>query len=170
MSSWGRSSGVPRLGVTEERPAHPGVGGEDQVAQGLDERPLAVDALVQLVGRKRAGALDGAGPEPLDDVPGLAVAGGVGRAHLGPVGVPPVELGLDERRDVDAVDADVLDVAGDVDVLEPDVAGAKAPQVDLAERRTAQVDVVEGGAVEVDVLEEGAGQPGPFEAAPVWSS
>jgi len=64
--------GVPRLGLAEEGATHPRVGGEDEVPLGLDEGPLTVDALVQLVGREGAGALDGAGPEALEDVPGLA--------------------------------------------------------------------------------------------------
>jgi len=47
-----------------------------------------------------------------------------GRVHLRAVGHPAVELGLDQRTDVDPVDGHALDLAGDLDVdqLEPDEA------------------------------------------------
>src|SRR4051794_31518449 len=62
---------VPRRGVAEDRPAHPGIGRERQVPQRLGERPLAVDRLVQQGRLEPAGALDRAVPEPLEDVPRL---------------------------------------------------------------------------------------------------
>jgi len=74
------------------------------MAQRLDERPLAVDRLVQQFRRQAPGPFDGIAPEPPQDVPRLAETGRVCRAHLGPVGVPPVELRIDQWPDVDAID------------------------------------------------------------------
>ena len=48
------------------------------------------------------------GPQLLDEVPGVAEARGVGRAQPEPLGVEPVELGLDQRQDLHAVDRDVV--------------------------------------------------------------
>jgi hypothetical protein len=90
------------------------------VPQRLDERPLAVDGLVQQVRVQPAGALDGPRPQPLDDVPRLAEAGRFRRAHPGALRVLPVELSLDQWADVDAVDPDVEDVAVEVDVVQID--------------------------------------------------
>ena len=47
---------IPRGRLAEDGTVHPGVGGEDQVAQRLDERPLAVHPLVQRLGVQPAGA------------------------------------------------------------------------------------------------------------------
>jgi hypothetical protein len=107
---------IPRRRVAEHGPPDPRVGGERQVAQRLGERPLAVDRLVQQFRRQAAGPGDGLVPEPLHGVPRLAEARRVRRAHLGPVGVALVQLGVDQRPDVDTVDRHVLDFAGDVDV------------------------------------------------------
>ena len=77
------------------------------MAQRLDERPLVVDVLVQqrrVELCERASTV--AGPQVLDHRPCLAEAGRVGRAQLGPFGVATIQLRLDERADVDAVDAE----------------------------------------------------------------
>ncbi|MFN0283000.1 MAG: hypothetical protein ACKVZ6_13670 [Kineosporiaceae bacterium] len=60
--------------------------------------------------------------------------------HLRAVGHPAVELGLDQRTDVDPVDRHALDLAGDLDVdqLEPDEADVveeMAPQVRVLDVR-----------------------------------
>jgi hypothetical protein len=49
-----------------------------------------------------------------DDIPCLLEADGVCWAHLGAIGISPVELGVDQRADVDAIDRHVLDLAVDV--------------------------------------------------------
>ena len=59
-------------------------------------------------------------------------SGSVG-AHPGPLGVAPVELRVDERRDVDPVDQQVLDLAVDPDVAQFDAAHHDPAQVDGAE-------------------------------------
>jgi hypothetical protein len=53
------------------------------VTQRLDERPLAVDRLVQQFRRQAPGPFDGVAPETPEDVPRLAETGRVCRAHLG---------------------------------------------------------------------------------------
>ena len=73
-------------------------------------------------------------------VPRFAEACGVGRAHLGPVRIPPVEFGLDQRPDVDAVDRQVHDLAVDIDVAKLDAAHHDPGQVRAAQARTGQVD------------------------------
>jgi hypothetical protein len=62
--------------------------------------------------------------------------GRVNRAHLGPVGVAPVQLGLDQRGDVDPVDGHVHELAGDLDVS----------HLDAAQHGPAQVRALEPGA------------------------
>ena len=96
------------------------------------------DPLVEQLGWQRARPFLGAGPEPLEDLPRFLEALDGGRMHLGPVGHAAVELGLDQRADVDAVDRHIFDLAGDLDVdqLEAD-----------------EADVVEGDRAEVGVLD-----------------
>jgi hypothetical protein len=75
----------------------------------------------------------GLAPEPLKDVPRLAQPGRGRRAHLGPVRIPPGELGLDQRPDVDPVDGHVHDLAVDVDV---DELGTASPRGSCRRRGT----------------------------------
>jgi hypothetical protein len=105
--------------VAQNRSQHPRVGGEDQVPQRLDEGPLAIDALVQPVLRERLRALDGRVPSASDDVPCSPEPVGVGRSHERAVGVAAVELGVDQRADIDTVDGHVIEVGVDLDPLEP---------------------------------------------------
>jgi hypothetical protein len=126
------------------------------VTQGLDERPLAVYRLVQQLGWQAARPFDGLAPEPFEDVPGRTEAGWVSRAHLGPVGISPVQLGFDQRADVDPVDGHVHDFAVDVDVDQFDTAHHDPAQVDAAEPGARQVDGEQFRAAEVDTLEPGA--------------
>ena len=135
---------VPRRRVAEDRPAHPRVGGEDQVAQRLDERPLAVDRLVQQVGSAAGGPARRCRPtaarrrpRPRGTRPGRSGASG-------PVGVAPVELGLDERADVDAVD------------------GARS-RISPVMSTSHQLDAAQGDAVQVD-----AAEPAPLRSTS-WS-
>jgi hypothetical protein len=82
------------------------------VAQGLGERPLAVDPLVPHGLGQPLGARDALRPAALDGVPHRAVL--VRRPHpaqLPPLGIPPVEFGGHEAGDVDVVDDDPAAVA-----------------------------------------------------------
>ena len=72
---------VPGRRHPQDGAFHPGVGGEDEVAQGLDERPLSVDPLMQQFRGQPPGPLDGLGPQPFQDVPGFAVPGRAGWAQ-----------------------------------------------------------------------------------------
>ena len=149
----------------EDRPPDPGVGGEYQVAQGLDERPLAVHRLVQQFGRQAPGPFGGLAPHPPEDVPRLAETGRVCRAHLGPVGVPPVELRIDQRRDVDAIDRHILDLAVDVHADQFDAPHHGPAQVHPAEPGAGQVHGVELHTAEVSPLEPGAAEIGTDEVS-----
>jgi hypothetical protein len=146
---------VPRRRPAQDRAADPGVGGEDEVAQRLDEGILVVDPLVQQVRVHPAGPVHGLLPQPLEDIPGLAVPVRIGRAHLGAIRVAAVEFGLHQGHDVDPVDRDVLEQAVDFHVH----------QERAADHGVRQVDVAEPGAGEVDLLEPGAGQVLPGEVS-----
>jgi hypothetical protein len=104
---------------------------------------------VQQVGRQPLGPLDRRRPHPFDDRPRLAEAVRVGRVELRPFRVAPVQLGLDERHDIDAVDPDVADLAVDVDILQPRAAQRRAGEVHVAEPRAAEIDLLEPRAGEV---------------------
>ena len=144
----GQAQRIPGRRLAQDRAADPGVGGEDEVAQRLDEGPFVVDPLVQQVRGHPARPRDGLLPQPLEDVPGLAEPVGIGRAHPGPIRITAVEFGFHQRHDVDAVDPHVLDQAVDVHVH----------QERAADHGAGQVDVAEPGAGQVDHLEPGAGQ------------
>src|SRR5262245_3517928 len=113
---------MPGRRLAEHDSSDPRIGCEAEVSQRLDERPLTIDLLVQPGLRGAPGALDGDGPTRLEDRPRPAKAVRVARAHLRPVRVQAVELRVDERRDVDAVDAHVPDVTVDVEVPKVDTA------------------------------------------------
>jgi len=99
------------------------------------------------------GAGDCLVPAAFDDVPRLAEAGRVGRAHLGPLGIPPVELGLDVRPDVDPVDRQVLDLATDLDVGQLNAPHDHPGHVDAPEPHAGQVAGPELRAGQVDPVE-----------------
>jgi len=93
-----------------------------------------------------AGLRAGLRPEPLDGVPHRAdVVGVAAFAELHALGVAAVQFGADEAGDVDAVDRDVAEVAGDADVDQPAVADRDAGQVAVREPGAAQVGDVEPG-------------------------
>jgi len=135
------------------------------VAQRLDERPLAADGLVQQLRWQAAGPFDGLAPEPLEDVPRLTEAGWVCRAHLGPVGIPPVQLRVHQGPDVDTIDRQVLDLALDVGAGQFDTPHHDPAQVDTAEPGAGQVDGAQQRAAEVNALEPGATQIGTNEVS-----
>jgi hypothetical protein len=154
----GQVERVPRRRLAQDRAVHPGVGGEDQVAKRLDEGPLPVDPLVQQLRGHPAGSRDGLPPQPFQDVPGVAEPVGVGRAHLGPVRVTAIQLGLHQGHDVDPVDPQVTDPSADIHVDQGRAADRHPGQVDEVEARAGQGDVSELGAVQVHALEPGTGQ------------
>src|SRR3954447_3628180 len=75
---------VPGQGVAERHPADPGGAREVEVAQRLDEGPLAADLLVQELGKEGSCPVLGVGPQPLEDRPRLLEPLDGGRVHLGP--------------------------------------------------------------------------------------
>ena len=76
----------------------------------------------------------------------------------------PVELCLDQRPDLDAVDRDVADLAVDGDAVEDDPAEPGAGEVDLPELEAGGVGAVDGGVVEVDLREPRAREVDLLEA------
>jgi hypothetical protein len=96
---------------------------------------------------------DGLVPEPLEDAPRVADAGRVCRAHLGPAGIPPIQLGVHQGPDVDAIDRLVHDLAVDVNVDQFDAPHHDPAQVDPAEPGAGQVDRAELRAAEVNALD-----------------
>src|SRR6266581_3827398 len=59
------------------------------------------------------------------------------------------------RRDVDAVDPDVADLAVDVDILQPRAAQRRAGEVHVAEPRAAEIDLLEPRAGQILLHELG---------------
>jgi hypothetical protein len=154
----GQAERMPRRRVAESSPADPRIGGEHEMPQRLDERPLLVDTLVQPLSRQCPGPIDSPRPQPLESSPRFPITVGIHRPHLGPLGLSTIELGPHQRYDVDAVDPQVLDLGVDLDVHQRGTADRDAAQVDQLEPRTGQVDIVEARSGQVDVLEPGAGQ------------
>jgi hypothetical protein len=58
---------------------------------------------MQQLGVQPSGPGDRLALKPLDDVQSLPKAGWMSGTHLGPFGIAPVELGVDERSDVDTM-------------------------------------------------------------------
>jgi hypothetical protein len=108
---------------------------------------------MQQLGVQPSGPGDRLALKPLDDVQSLPKAGWISGTHLGPFGIAPVELGVDERSDVDTIDRHVLDLAIDVDPDQLDASHLETLQVDTAEGGPAQVDGAKLGAAEVNALE-----------------
>jgi len=73
-------------------------------------------------------------------------------------GYRPVELGLDQRPDVDTIDREVHDLAVDVDVDQLDPAHHDAAHFDGAEQGLTQVAGAELRTAEVNALEPGSPQ------------
>src|SRR5262245_39822141 len=133
------------------------------MSQRLDERPLAVDRLLQQLRLQAAGAFDGLSPQPLDDIPRLAEPSRVCRAHLDPIRIAPVEFGVDQGPDVDAVDGHVHDLAVDVDVDQFYAPHDDAAQVDPAELGAGEIDGAQLCPAEVNTFEPGPAQIGTNE-------
>ena len=82
---------------------------------------------------------------------------GVG-LHLRVVGILPLHLGLDQRSDVDAVDADVLQLTVDLDVQQLRAADAQAMEIRTPDPDVVQIDEAELRAGEVDPMEAAVAQ------------
>lgn len=90
--------------------------------------------------------------------PRLAEPVAVVGAHLRPIGHPTVELGLDERCDVHAVDDDVLQLPVDPHVEQLDSSHPGLGEERGADVRSREVHVPQACVGEVDVVEGGPSQ------------
>jgi hypothetical protein len=81
--------------------------------------------------------------------------------------MPPVQLGGDQRRDVDVVDPQVPDLPVDVGVDQVDAAHHDPAQVGAVQPRVGQVDVAQPGAVEPDPVEPGRAEVDALEERPI---
>ena len=88
-----------------------------------------------------------------EDVPGLAELVGGLRLHLRVVGIAARELRLDQGRDVDAVDHDVLELAVDLDVGQLDPTHPYVADADVSHPRAREVDPAETCLAQARVLE-----------------
>jgi hypothetical protein len=107
---------------------------------------------MQLFGCELAGALNGARPETLYDVPGLAETRGVRWSHFGPQGISPIELVVNERFDVNLVDREILNVTRDGDVNEVDVLHNDSAEIGVGKLGVAQVDATKSGSPKVGLI------------------
>ena len=116
---------------------------EDEVTQGLDHRPLAVDSVMLAALGHGPDPLGGRGPVVPQPPPGLPQVGRLIGADQQPHRVPTVQLGLDVRHDLDAVDHEVGDEAVYLGVLHHHADQPRPTEVALAELRTGEILVVE---------------------------
>ena len=86
------------------------------------------------------------------------------RSHLRPFRVAPVQLRLDERGDVDAVDDDRVEITGDVDVVQLDPAQLDVMEFGALDLCAGQVDSAQACVVEMHLREAGVAQVDPLEA------
>jgi hypothetical protein len=108
----GQVERVPGRRLPQDCALHPGVRGEGEMAQRLDEGPLCLDLLVEQPRGHPVSPLDGPLPQPLEDVPCFAEPVGIGRPHLHAARVATAEFRLRQGHDVDAVDPQVLAEGG----------------------------------------------------------
>ena len=144
-----QAEGVERLLDLQDRPAQPRVRGQDQVPQRLRERPLAGHRDVDRAGRHRRDALERGRPGALERGPGRAQAVRILGAPVGAAGEAAVELGLDERGHVDAVDAQEALAVGRATVRR---CPPRAPRRRASRRRTGRPDEPGAAQVRVDEL------------------
>lgn len=133
--------------------AEPGIADEQQVLLGLDQRPLAVDPLVQRARGQQPGAVKRCLPHCLDGIPGSPVAigeRGIPRQHPG--GVPAVGFGRDVGGHVDVVDDETLEVACEVDVAAVAVDDLEAADFAIADLEAREVAQVDAGSTELVTL------------------
>jgi hypothetical protein len=116
---------------------------EDEVTHGLDHRPLAVDAVMLAALGHGPGALGSRGPGLPQLSPSLAQVGRLIGTDQQPHRVAAVELRLDVRHHLHAVDHKVGDQTLDLNVLHDHADQTRPTQVALAELRVGEVFVVE---------------------------
>ncbi|ODU04495.1 MAG: hypothetical protein ABS81_09470 [Pseudonocardia sp. SCN 72-86] len=121
---------------------------------------------MQQLGRQGAGTIDGLRPQPLDRVPGRPETGDVDRAHGGAQRVPSVELGLDQRPHVDAVDREALDPAVDLDLTDPRAPHPHAPQLGPVDPQVREPDVGRDRPVDAESVLVGRSSRHPGAARP----
>ena len=135
------------------------------MAQRLGKRPLPVHGLMQQVWIQAAGPLGGAVPQPLDDVPCLAKAGGVSGAQLDPLGIAPVER-LHYRGPTLTPLTFRLPISPDISTSFSSTPRSFTPSISMrntvpgeltpAELDLAQLNQLKPGARQIDPLEQGA--------------
>jgi hypothetical protein len=118
---------------------------------------------MQLIRREATGSINRTFPKPVQDCPRLSEPVGVYWAHFWPKGIATIQFGLDQRRDVHAIDHEVLDVTVDVDVNQIDTAHHHSTQVDASELGVRKVDGVKHCAVHFDLFETGTPKVGVLE-------
>ena len=116
---------------------------EDEVPHGLDHRPLAVDAVMLAALGHRPGPLDCRGPGMPQLSPRLSQVTRLIGTNQQPHRVAVVELRLDVRHHLHAVDHEVGDQAVDLNVLHDNTDQPRPTQVAFAELRVGEVFVVE---------------------------
>ena len=141
------SEGVERLLDLQHRPTQPRVRGTDQVPQRLRERPLPAYRDVDRPRWHRRDTLERGRPGALERGPGRAQAIRIFGAPVGAAGKVAVELSLDERDHVDAIDAQELAVH------EPRRVDVRPLHLDPAHHDAGQVSPDEPGATQVRVDE-----------------
>ena len=115
------------------------------MSQRLDEGPLVVDRLVQLVFGESLRPGDRLRPLVFEGRPRCAHALRVRRTEHRAQRVPRVTL-VHVCRDVDAVDDNRVDQRVDVDVDKPGVADLRVGEVDVAEAGAAEIGAPEHGS------------------------
>lgn len=80
---------------------------------------------------------------------------GVLGPHLRPLGHAPIQLRIDERRDVDSVDDHVLQLTADLDVNHLDASQSVALEEGGTQLHAGEVDVPHGGVPEEHLGEGG---------------
>ena len=111
-----QSGRVIRQRRTEHGPGQPRIDDEDEVPQGLGDRPLAADLLVLLLGCEDGRSVDGRLPRGHERAHAARRSAGSSDRISTPFRVQAIQLGLDKRHHVDTVHRQVLDVAVDLGV------------------------------------------------------
>jgi hypothetical protein len=153
LAVW-QSPPVERCLLTEHHAAHPGVGGEHEVAERLDERPLTVDPLVEPGLGEPAGPLDELSPAMLEDRPRLAIPVRIGGVHECALRPAPVQLGFHIGGHVDALHEEWTDdLTREVEIVQPGARDLRSTQRRVVDHGVAQVDLFEARPAEVPVPE-----------------
>ena len=121
----------------------PDVGGKDEMPQRLDKAPVVVDPLKEQRLRQRPSACDGGAPDLFDHRPGIGQSLRVDRPQLHPLGEAAIQLGLNQRSHLDAVDAEPADIPGDVGIAQPSIGDPGALKIRRVQPCSGEVGVVQ---------------------------